>query len=402
MEIAYLVNQYPGISHSFIRREIAALERLGVTVFRYSIRRAKYGVIADEDIAEAEKTRYILGDDLFERAFAALGSLMRRPGGAVRAGIEALKTGWKSEAGLARHIVYFAEALVLAAWLRENGGPHLHAHFGTNSATVAMLASIVNDGSYSFTIHGPEEFDKPAAISLARKVEKSSFCVAVSNFGVSQIRRITKPAQWRKIKLVRCGIERAFFDGAAIAPAGKSFVCVGRLCEQKGQLTLIDAAARLKAEGYDFSIVFVGDGDMRKDVEDAIAANDLHEYVEIAGWKTPKEVRAAIEDARIFVLPSYAEGLPVSIMEAFCLERPVISTYVAGIPELVKPGENGWLAPAGDAQSLAEIMGAALDASEEALHAMGRAGKELTLERHDIDKEAAVMKSLFQAAKAGT
>lgn len=398
MHIAYLVNQYPGISHSFIRREIQALEKSDVEVFRVSVRTAKSAVIADEDKAEAEKTHYILGKPAGGRVGAFFSSLIRRPGGAFRALLKAIHLGWRSGPACFRHGAYYIEALILATWLRARGINHIHAHFGTNPATVALLASIINNGSFSFTVHGPEEFDKSAAISIEQKIKATAACVGVSSFGASQLRRLVSPEAWPKIHVVHCGIEAGFFAGDTKAPSGKSFVCVGRLCEQKGQVTLIEAASLLKQEGRAFKIVLVGDGEMRADIERAVAAHDLGAHIEFAGWKTPGEVREAIENARAFVLPSYAEGLPVSIMEAFCLERPVISTYIAGIPELVRPNENGWLAPAGDAKALARAMAAALDASDDEIHAMGRAGKERTVERHNVDTEAQKLRRIFEAA----
>ncbi|MEL7486583.1 MAG: glycosyltransferase family 4 protein [Pseudomonadota bacterium] len=398
MKIGYFINQYPGISHSFVRREIQALEKLGVDIRRYAIRPPKQAVIAPEDDAEQRGTRHIITAGAVEIARTALASLVRAPLGSIVALRDAIRLGWRSEAGLLRHGLYFVEALVLAAWMRRDDVRHVHAHFGTNSATVAMLAADIADATFSFTVHGPEEFDKPGLISLRHKIEQAAFVVAISSFGRSQLRRLVSADHWEKLKIVHCGVEDAFFEGAESAPVGGDrFVCVGRLCEQKGQITLVEGAAQLKRMGKDFSLVLVGDGEMREEIETAARLMDVADRIEFAGWKTPSEVRAAIEGARAFVLPSYAEGLPVSIMEAFLIGRPVISTYIAGIPELVRPGENGWLAPAGDADALAEAMRQALDASDDDIIAMGRRGKAVTEARHSIDIEAAKLKRHFDA-----
>lgn len=398
MKIAYLVNQYPGISHTFVRREILALEKLGMSVARFAIRSSRQGLISEEDKSEAALTRRVVGAPALDLIGSILASLLRSPLGALTAFAAAIQFGRKSEAGLFRHGLYFLEALVLAHWLRRAGVNHVHAHFGTNSTTVALLASRITGGSFSFTAHGPEEFDKPGPIGLKEKIEEAAFTVAISSFGMSQLRRLVTPDHWSKIKIVHCGIENAFHEGAvAPLPQAKRFVCVGRLCEQKGQVTLIEAAARLKRDGYAFELVLVGDGEMRPLIEKAVRDHNLSGEVVFAGWKTPTEVRAEIEASRAFVLPSYAEGLPVSIMEAFMLNRPVISTYIAGIPELVEPGVNGWLAPAGDAEALAVAMAEALTADDAVLSEMGRHGKEKTAERHEIDTEAAKLKLAFQA-----
>lgn len=401
MDVAYLVNQYPGISHTFVRREIQALERAGTKVTRFALRPSRQPVIADEDKTEAALTRYVVTGAKTSLAAALLGSLARAPGRSLAALRRGFAIGWRSEAGIRRHLIYWAEAMVVAAWLRGAGIRHIHAHFGTNSATVAMLAASIAGAGFSFTVHGPEEFDKPGLIALARKIEAARFVCAVSSYGASQLRRLVAPELWDRIKIVRCGVEKSFCGADAPAPpAASDFVSVGRLSEQKGQMTLIEAAALLKAGGRDFTITLIGDGELRSALEGAAARLDVRDRIIFAGWKTPAEVRAAIEAARAFVLPSYAEGLPVSIMEAFCLGRPVISTFVAGIPELVAPGENGWLVPAGDAEALAASMAAALDAPTETILAMGRAGRRCVARRHDIDTIALQLNDLFAAAGA--
>jgi glycosyltransferase involved in cell wall biosynthesis len=298
--------------------------------------------------------------------------------------------------------------------MRQDSIGHVHAHFGTNSATVAMLAARLAGTSFSMTVHGPEEFDKAGAIGLPEKLRAAAFACAVSSFGASQLRRLVAPDLWARIRIVRCGLERAFYADetgaasppaasalAAPSPAAPRLVCVGRLSAQKGQITLIEAAAILKRAGRAFEIALIGDGEMRADVEAAARRLDVADRILLLGWKTPAEVAEEIRRARAFVLPSYAEGLPVSIMEALSLERPAISTYVAGIPELVAPGENGWLVPAGDAAALAAAMAEALDAAPERLAEMGRAGRRRVERDHDIDRIAADLAGLFADALAG-
>jgi glycosyltransferase involved in cell wall biosynthesis len=396
MHVAYLINQYPGISHTFIRREIQALERHGVKVSRFAARLSKQGIVSEEDKAEAALTRYIVGAGAFALMRAIAASLLKRPGQSLAALALAVRLGWRSDAGLLRHIIYYGEALALAAWLRAASLSHVHAHFGTNSAAVALLAARINGAGYSMTVHGPEEFDKADGIALAEKVKRARFVVAVSSYGVSQLRRLVPPEYWERIKIVRCGVEKDFCSGESRPMANRPrFVSVGRLAEQKGQATLIEAIAILKGERRDFSVSIIGDGELRGALEKAARERGVADCVSFDGWRTPADVRAALESARALVLPSYAEGLPVTIMEAFCLGRPVISTWVAGIPELVIPAENGWLAPAGDAAALARAMAEALDAPEDDLLAKGRAGKARVAAMHDIDVIAVELKSLF-------
>lgn len=396
MRLAFLINQYPGISHTFIRREIEALERRGESVARFAIRSSAHGLIAAEDQREAEKTRRIVGAPPGALAGAILSSALARPGAAVAALCDALRIGLGSDAGVFRHLLYFAEAMALASWLRTEAVSHVHAHFGTNSATVAMLAARISGGAFSMTVHGPEEFDRAPKIALAEKIRRAAFVAAVSSYGRSQLRRLVEPEFWDKIVIVPCGVDKAFYSGAPKPVAASNrFVAVARLSEQKGIPTLIEAAARLKRAGRSFHLTIIGDGELRAALEAAIAREGLQNEVALAGWKTPDEVRAAIEDAGVFVLPSYAEGLPVSIMEAMSLARPVISTYVAGIPELVAPSETGWLTPASDADALATAMAEAMETAPAALDAMGRRGRARVLARHDSDAAAATLSEAF-------
>ena len=176
--------------------------------------------------------------------------------------------------------------------------------------------------------------------------------------------------------------------------------CVGRLCEQKGQLLLLEAAARLKATGADFSLVLAGDGEIRKDVDDFIRQEGLHSTVRITGWINGSQIKEEVTDATALVLPSFAEGLPVAIMEAMALRRPIISTYVAGIPELVKHGEHGWLVPAGDVEALVQAMQECLDCPLETLNGMGNSAFDKSLRFHNIENETKRLRLLFQSSTA--
>jgi colanic acid/amylovoran biosynthesis glycosyltransferase len=310
-----------------------------------------------------------------------------------------LRLGRNAERPLYVHFIYLAEACRLVSWLKNSGVAHIHAHFGTNATEVALLACCLGDYHYSFTVHGPEEFDKPTLCHLPEKISHAAFVVAISSFGRSQLYRWTDHADWQKISVVHCGLEPAFHSVASIMTEEppRRFVCVGRLCEQKGQLILMEAVRILAAKGLIFELVLAGDGEMRAEIEELIQRHDLARFVRITGWISSDQVRDEILASRALVLPSFAEGLPVVIMEAMALRRPVLSTYVAGIPELVRPGENGWLFPAGAVDELARTMEECLATPPERLRAMGEACFERVLARHAIDTEAAKLIRLFDA-----
>ncbi|MEO0949041.1 MAG: glycosyltransferase family 4 protein [Cyanobacteria bacterium J06641_5] len=397
MAIGYLVNQYPKVSHSFIRREILALEAQGIAVARFGIRPCADELVDPTDREELTKTRTVLAEaGIVGLLLATILQLIQRPQRWWSTLRLAIKVGLGSERGLVYHLAYFAEACVLIRWFAAAGVTHVHAHFGTNSSTVAMLCHSLGGPTFSFTVHGPEEFDKVQAIAIPEKLARAAFVVAISAFGKSQLQRWCEPARWPHIHVVRCGVDSTFWNEPFHPiPAEPRLVCVGRLSEQKGHFALLAAVKEIAARGRDFKLVLVGDGELRGAIEAEIAANSLQDKIEITGWASNAEVRQYIVAARALVLPSFAEGLPVVIMEALALARPVISTYVAGIPELVLPGTNGWLVPASDVETLVAAIERLLAASPEDLTTMGKAGLARVKARHDVDTEAAKLAHLF-------
>ena len=405
MKIAYLVNQYPKVSHSFIRREILALERQGFEVQRISLRGWADALTDAQDESERAQTRYVLQGGA-GAALALGGAVLRQAAGAplrfARALGLALRMGRRGARPWPVHLAYLAEACRIVAWLQAGGARHVHAHFGTNSAEVAMLVNALGGPPYSITIHGSAEFDEPEALHLREKIHHAAFVVAVSSYGRSQLYRWAELADWPKVQVVHCGIEPDFHAGDAVAPAQAArIVCVGRLCEQKGQLLLVDAVGRLIASGIAIELVFAGDGEMRPHIEALVAQRGLQASVRITGAISGAEVRSEILAARALVLPSFAEGLPVVIMEAMALRRPVLSTYVAGIPELVRPGREGWLFPAGDIDALVDALEELLATPPARLAAMGEAARIRVLARHAVDSEVAKLARLFRDGLAG-
>jgi colanic acid/amylovoran biosynthesis glycosyltransferase len=399
MRIAYFINQYPKVSHSFIRREIRALEELGLTVQRIALRGWDGELVDEDDVREREQTQFVLQEGIFNILLSVIKTIALSPCRFFSALKLALKMGWHAERPLPYHLIYLAEACQIVPWMKAFGASHVHAHFGSNSTEVVMLANVLGGPAFSFTVHGPEEFDKPVFLGLPEKIKRAAFVVAISSYGRSQLFRLVDQASWSKIKVVHCGLEKSFYDVASIPiTANSRLVCVGRLCEQKGQLLLLEAAYGLAKKGIQFELVLAGDGEMRPEVERMIAEYDLKEKIRITGWISGRQVRDEILGACGMVLPSFAEGLPVVIMEAMALRRPVISTYVAGIPELVIPEINGWLVPAGSVAELMAAMEDMLSKSTEQLAIMGDAAYARVTERHAIDTEAKKLAELFRGA----
>lgn len=397
--IGYFVNQYPAVSHSFIRREILALESLGWQVSRFAIRPSRGGVVDAADHSEAEITKFIVNTSAFEFISIITRQLLANAVRFFGTLIFAFRFNARHQKNLIKTLICFFEACVLSEWSSKQGIGHIHAHFGTNSTTIAMFAKRLGGLGYSFTAHGPEEFDKPETLGLHEKIRQARFVVAISSYGRSQLNRWADFADWEKIKVVHCGLSAEFLEVQPPAiPYEPELVCVGRLSEQKGQLLLLQAVARLVDEGIGLKLLLVGDGPMRSQIESLVAKYGLAEHVELAGSLSGERIRAQLARASIFVLPSFAEGLPVVIMEAFAMGRVVISTYVAGIPELVINGDNGWLVPAGSLDDLVNAMREALRTPPEILAEIGLRGRQRVLERHDIAKEAEKLSELFSDA----
>lgn len=392
MRIAYLTTQYPAVSHSFIRREIAAVEEAGAQVTRYSLRNAPDNLPDPRDQAERARTHFILAQGGATLAIATLGTAIRVPFRFASALACTLTMARRSDRGIVAHLAYLAEACWLAPRLQSGKIAHLHVHFGTNATAVARLVRRLGGPPYSFTVHGPDEFDDPRGLDLGGKITEALACVAISSFGRSQLMRWSDPRHWSRLIVTRCGVDESFRANQARRPAPTEprLCCVARLSAQKGLPLLIEAARLVRDRGHTFHLTLVGDGEMRDEIETQIATLGLSDSISITGWATSDRVREEILSARAMILPSFAEGLPVVIMEALALGRPVIASRIAGTPELVDES-CGWLIPAGDVEAIADAMIAALTAQPALLDDMGQKGRARVLADHDANKNGAAL-----------
>ena len=400
MSLGYLLNSYPMTSTTFIRREIEALEALGTPVTRYAVRVWDTPLVDPGDVREREATRYLLTGNAAGLAKALATETARNPGGVARAQAALAKIAKGVEGRVVRPAAYLMQAAELKQRAAADGVTHVHCHFGTNATAVAMLSRLMGGPSYSFTAHGPDEFTNPEALRFDLKIEHAAFAVAISHFAKMNLLRWGGLRHRDKIHVVRCGIDPDEFAPAGEAGGSTEFVCVGRLCPQKGQTLIPEAAAGLVADHPDLRVTLVGDGETRGQVEAEIARYGLEDRFELTGWLAGADVRARLAKARALLLPSFAEGLPIVIMEAMAMKRPVISTYIAGIPELLDE-TCGWIVPAGSASLVAEAMRACLDASPDALGAMGEEGRARVQAHHDVAEQAKRLAALFAEASGG-
>jgi colanic acid/amylovoran biosynthesis glycosyltransferase len=394
--LAYLTSQYGRPTDTFIRDEVAALRALGHTVHTLSIRRP--AVPAGSEAVERERaaTDYVLDHRTRELAGAAARRGASQPARFAAAARLAARASAPGARGRALAAAYLVEASYLAGRLEALEVDHLHDHMPEGSATVAMLASALTGVPWSMTIHGPE-LERAPVLALDLKAERAEFVVTIADAVRAELLGWVSAERGPKVHVVRCGLAGAVLDAPPPQRTVKGrFVSVGRLDPEKGQLVLVDAAARVPGA----EVLLVGDGAQRPAIEQRIAALGIGDRVRVAGWLDAAAVLDSVAESLALVMPGLREGIPMVVMEAFALGRPVVATAVGGIPELVRPGENGWLVAAGSADELATAMSAALATPREELDRRGRAGRERVVEQHDVRRSAARLSELFAGGGA--
>ncbi len=403
MKLGYFMNAYPMTSTTFIRREIEAHEAAGRPVTRFAVRPWDQGLVDPRDIEEAGITNYILAQGFVAPLVAFLREMLVNPVGVAKGALATVRMMANARGKRLKQLAYLVEAASLKQKAAALGIEHLHTHFSTNSASVALLSHLMGGPPYSMTVHGPDELFEMARNSLGLKVRHATFVAAITNYCRRVVDDHTQSAFSEKIHVVRCGLHVEEFKDYSEVPANKTLVCVGRICKAKAQLLLVETLGALIERHPDVRLVLIGDGEERPAVEQRIAERGIEEYVELAGWKKNEDVRQAIRSARALVLPSLAEGLPIVLMESLALGRPVVTTEIYGIPELVD-ASCGWLAQPGDKESLLACLDALLSEDPERLSEMALAGRARVLRLHDQAANAETLRNLIDgdcAARAG-
>ena len=388
--IAYLTSEYPAHSHTFVRREIDALRRKGLSIAPFSIRKASGSVRIDEAVPA------VLTRELVKCWPAAAAALLARPVKAFSTWQLALRHRVPGIRALLWSQFHFAEAMVLAAVLRKAQVAHLHCHFANSGATVGMLAAHFLQIPWSLTLHGISETDYPAGLLLCDKLAEAKFVACASWFIRAQAMRLAPMELWPKLSVVRCGVDVAALSEPLPAQINGpiKIVSVGRMSAEKGQLGLIEAFAQLVSNEVDVHLTLVGDGPLRDSIKKAVADRGLSDRVRMMGALPERETLLEIASCHAFILPSLMEGLPVVLMEAMALGKPVVASHIAGIPELVEHGVTGLLFRPGDWADLAEK---ALQLIKDATGAaeMGERGRLCVMEEFEIDRAVEPLLHLF-------
>jgi len=362
MRIAYLVSQYPAASHTFIRREVMGLRERGLHVDTFSVR-PPTGVskLAPIDQKEAEATWYVLPAPAARVAGSHARALLKRPRAYASTLLRALRHRVPGVRALVWSAFHFVESIDLADEIERRGADHLHNHFANAGANVGFLAAHFLRLNWSLTLHGTSEFDYPAGMLLAEKIEAAHFVACVTHFGRAQAMRLVDPKHWHKFVIVRAGIDPPVPAAPAHEPSGlvrqrPVLVCVARLSPEKGHAGLIQAFAQLVTEGLDAELELLGEGPDRARIEQQIRVLGLSERVRLHGQVPEEQALTAMSRATVVVVSSFMEGLPVVLMEALALGIPVVAPCVAGIPELVEHGVSGLTFPPGDWDRLAQVL----------------------------------------------
>jgi glycosyltransferase involved in cell wall biosynthesis len=387
--VAYLVSQYPAYSHTFILREVLQLRQFGVEIVTASINMPDrpFDKLTDIERQEAEQTFYIKQQGMVKAVVALVKTLVLNPVGLLRGVKHAIKLGGWNIKQVLYHFFYLIEALLLGQWMQTQNVQHLHVHFATPAASVGLLVKTVFGYSFSFTVHGPDEFYNVTGYHLLEKILAADFVFCISHYARSQVMKLSPVQAWSKFDICRLGVDTERFIPAAKSQPNETcqLLCVGRLTPAKGQAILLESVAQLKQQGITVHLTLVGMGPDEQSLKNYAESLDIVAQVTFTGAVDQDHILAYYNLADMFVLPSFAEGLPVVLMEAMAMEIPCITTTITGIPELIQQGQNGLLVPASDSQSLTQAI-KQLAENPALRQQLGTAGRLKVLSDYELSK----------------
>jgi colanic acid/amylovoran biosynthesis glycosyltransferase len=399
IRLAYLVSQYPAISHTFILREIRTLRRLGFEISVASINapdRRKEQLTAEER-EEALKTFYVKPAGITGAAKAHLSTVLAQPVRYLRGLFFALSLGKFDLKKMLYGFFYFVEAVMIGRWMRQQQFSHLHIHFGMAAATVGLIANRTFPITLSMTIHGPDEFYDTPGNYLPQKILDAAFICCISHFARSQLMMLSPPTAWDKLDVSRLGVDPVIFTPRPFREQPEPFevLCVGRLVPVKGQFILVEAIARLIAEGRQLRLRLVGDGPDRQDLENEVKRRGLTEQVIFEGAVNQDRILEFYTSADVFVLASFAEGLPVVLMEAMAMEIPCVTTHITGVPELIKTRSEGILVAPSEVEALTSAIAELMD-KPDFRRQLGETGRRQVLQNYELQRNTERLADIFR------
>ena len=396
LRLAYLVSQYPTTNHTFILREVRTLRRLGFDVEVASVRAPDRPAsqLTDEEREEFGRCWYVKSAGIPGALAATVRTLFRSPVGWFRGVACAISLAGLNPATAARNLAYFVEAVMAGDWMRRRGLTHVHTHF---SSTVVLLLDRVFPVSISMTLHGSAEFYDPEGFYLTRKIAASRFLIAISRYGSSQMMKSAPYRDWGKIEVCPLGVDPQVFAPAGFRenPAVFSIVSVGQLAPAKGQPLLVSAMRKLIDRGRRVRLRLVGDGPMRGEIEELIARLGLDRNVVLEGALNQDRVRAIYGEADIYALASFAEGVPVVLMEAMAMRVACVASRITGVPELIREGVDGLLVAPADEDALVEAIERLMD--DAALRRrLAESGREQVMAHYNLQRNTERLAEIFR------
>jgi colanic acid/amylovoran biosynthesis glycosyltransferase len=399
LHIGYLVSRYPAISHTFIMREVLGLMSHGIQIEVASINppdRASAELTAEER-QEAAKTFCVKGISLpGVLAINAL-HLLRYPNRYARAMSFAFQLARSDVSRFFRCLFYLAEAALLAKWMRDCKIRHLHVHFATPAATVALLLARLAPIEFSLTVHGPDEFYDVPGYHLAKKIADAKFICTIGLYARSQLMKISPVEQWEKFEVAPLGVDPHIFKPRPFRSKPDPFevLCVGRLVPAKGQHILLKAVARLVQGGRNILLRVVGDGPDRGSLEQEARSLGMETAIRFEGSVNQDRIREFYGTADTFALASFAEGIPVVLMEAMAMEIPCVTTWITGIPELIRDGVDGLMVAPSDIDGLGISIARLMD-DVHLRRTIGEAGRNRIIEKFGLAKNVGYLADVFR------
>lgn len=397
--IAYLVSRYPAISHTFILREVCSLRNLNFDVQVASINspdRQRSQLTATE-ADEAASTFYVKAAGVFGALKAHSYTLLTRPWRYLRGLFFALQLGDMDLRKMLYGFLYFVEAVIIGHWMRKHQLQHLHVHFANAASTVGLIVKHIFPISFSFTMHGPEEFYNVGSYYITEKILHADFICCISYFARSQLMMLSPPIYWKKFEICPLGVDTTVFQARPFREKADplEILCVGRLVPVKGQFTLLEALSLLTSQGRRVRLRLVGDGPDRTRLEEVVLRRKLINHVMFEGAVNQDHILNLYRNADIFVLASFAEGLPVVLMEAMAMEIPCVTTHITGVPELIRSGEEGILVSPSDAEMLAKSIALLMDMPE-LRRQLGKAGRKRVARDYELKRNMERLADVFQ------
>ena len=401
MRIAYICSRYPSISHVFILREVLALRRRGAEIQTFTVRHAgRDQILSEADREEDARTITIVPPEPAELVLAHATALLTRPRRYLATLRRAIELRGPGARALLWQVFYFGEAVLVWRQLRRRGIRHIHAHHANVGSDVALLASHLGGAgwSWSFTMHGSTEFFDVREHRLPQKVELARFVVCVSSHGRSQLMTHVATEHWDKLRVVHCGVDVSLFDLAERRDGERALeiLTVGRVVPVKGQSLLVESVAALRERGVEATLTIVGDGPELPALRALAAGLGVADRVRFEGAVGQDEIRGYYERADVFALPSFAEGLPVVLIEAMATGHPVVASRMTGVPELVEEGVSGLLVVPGDGADLTRALERLLREPAARRREMGRAGRAKVEAEFDLERTADHLLDLYR------